>query len=39
MYIRTDMVYPNVREGYYEIDIDGNVFVKKTGEMRKNDRS
>ena len=34
MYKRVPLVYPNVREGYYEIDTDGNIYVVKTGEMR-----
>ena len=35
MYKRVPLVYPNVREGYYEIDTDGNIYVVKTGEIRK----
>ena len=35
MYMRVPLIYPNVREGYYEIDTDGNIYVVKTGEMRK----
>lgn len=35
MYQRVPLVYPNVREGYYEIDTNGNIYVVKTGEIRK----
>ena len=35
MYEKIDLDYPNVRKGYYEIDTDGNIYVKKTGEIRK----
>lgn len=33
--MRVDLIYPNVREGYYEIDDEGNVYVKSTGCIRK----
>lgn len=34
-YQRVPLIYPNVRDGYYEIDTDGNIYVIKTGEIRK----
>ena len=34
-YQRVPLVYPNVREGYYEIDTDGNIYVTSTGEIRR----
>ena len=34
-YKRVPLVYPNVREGYYEIDTNGNIYVAKTGEQRR----
>lgn len=35
MYKKVDLDYPGVRKGYYEIDTDGNVYVKSSGIKRK----